>query len=197
MQLSLNELTLNNIGRWPLMIRGCVLFFMFALTVCFGWQLCLGSVFDHYQHINQSNEALYVELKQAKEDIQNIKEYEQQIISIKEKLDFLERQLPDNNDTAGVLEALSQHAAICNLQFKSIKPGAVEVKESYHEQALELSVIGNYHGFGKFSCLVANMPRCITIHDLSIMQDKTNPEKLDMTFIARIYWRPKQEPREF
>ncbi len=129
MQLLLNELTLAEIGRWPVIIRVCLLSAVFVLTLCMGWQLVLGHLFESYQSARKVNENIAIELRLAKDDIRNIAEYELQIASLKEKLDVLERQLPDHHDTAGVLEALSVHAAACDLQFKSVKPGAESIKE--------------------------------------------------------------------
>jgi type IV pilus assembly protein PilO len=58
----------------------------------------------------------------------------------------------------------------------------VVVKDYYAELPITVRVVGNYHDLGAFASDLANLPRIVTLHNVSIQQqDKTALLSMDAT----------------
>jgi type IV pilus assembly protein PilO len=67
-------------------------------------------------------------------------------------------------------------------QLQLFKPGQVVVKDYYAELPITVRVVGNYHDLGAFASDLANLPRIVTLHNVSIQQqDKTALLSMDAT----------------
>jgi len=122
----------------------------------------------------------------------NIAHYEQQLTQIKKNIEILARQLPNKKEEAHLLEAVSQHAAASGLQLIGIKPQPEAYKGFYFELPLQISLIGDFHGFGKFAGYLSSMPRIVTTQDFSIRREKQGT-RLKIVLDCKTYWVIKQE----
>jgi type IV pilus assembly protein PilO len=67
-------------------------------------------------------------------------------------------------------------------QLQLFKPGAVVAKEYYAELPIAVKVVGNYHDLGAFASDISNLPRIVTLNNLSIVpQEKSQMLVMDAT----------------
>lgn len=195
--IPLDELELNRIGQWPFAIRFCLLLCFCCLTMGIGSLMILNSSWILLKERYQEAVTLQEALKQTYHQASNIDEYQKHLAQIKYSIDFLNQQLPSKKEEAKLLEDISQYAATSNLQLLGIKPHPESQKEFYIEHPIEISLLGDFHGFGKFTSLLSNMARIIVTRDFSINQDKGSTH-LRIIVTACVYssLRSKEENKE-
>src|SRR5262249_9814312 len=71
------------------------------------------------------------------------------------------------------------------LQFELFKPAAQErMADFYAELPINVKITGSYHDMGAFASDVAQLPRIVTLNDLSIVNDKGT---LTMDAVAKTF----------
>jgi type IV pilus assembly protein PilO len=65
------------------------------------------------------------------------------------------------------------------LQFELFRPGQVVVKDYYAELPITIKISGSYHDVGAFTGDIANLPRIVTLNNLSLSTVKDNLLTLD------------------
>ena len=94
----------------------------------------------------------------------------------------LEKQLPSKAEMDALLSDINQAGVGRGAQLQLFKPGQVVVKDYYAELPIAVRVVGNYHDLGAFASDLANLPRIVTLHNVSIQQqDKTAVLTMDAT----------------
>lgn len=91
----------------------------------------------------------------------------------------LEKQLPSKAEMDALLQDISHAGQGRGLQFELFKPGQVLVKDYYAELPIEIRITGNYHDIGGFSSDVANLPRIVTLNNISLFAVKGNTLTLE------------------
>ena len=124
------------------------------------------------------------ETKQAK--AVNLEAYKQQLKEIEESFGAMLRQLPSKTEVEGLLVDISQTGLASGIEFQLFKPQGERFIEFYAELPIQMKMTGNYHEFGNFVSGVAALPRIVTLHDISITQDKKTA-KLTMEVTAKTY----------
>ena len=71
-----------------------------------------------------------------------------------------------------LLSDINQAGVGRGLQFELFRPGAVIVRDYYAEQPIDIKVTGSYHDVGAFTSDIANLPRIVTLNNMSLA---TNP----------------------
>lgn len=179
------DLDLQNIGNWPMVVKG-----VFVVLVCIA-VLGAGYWFDTQNQLVSLEAAekkerelkTTYEIKQAK--AVNLEAYKQQMVEMKNTFGAMLRQLPSKTEVAGLLVDISQSGLASGLEFNLFKPGGESPAEFYAELPINISVTGNYHEFGSFVSAVAALPRIVTLHDISITKGKTT--NYSMTALAKTY----------
>jgi type IV pilus assembly protein PilO len=68
------------------------------------------------------------------------------------------------------------------LQFDLFRPAPAELtREFYAERPISVKVIGNYHDMGAFASDVGQLPRIVTLNDVTIQAGKDNQLTMDVT----------------
>ncbi|HET8701543.1 MAG TPA: type 4a pilus biogenesis protein PilO, partial [Nitrococcus sp.] len=99
-------------------------------------------------------------------------------------------------EVAKLLVDISQAGLASGLEFELFKPLAPVRKEFYAELPVSIQVRGTYQEFAHFVSTVANLPRIVTLHDISISRDnsarsganKDDDTRLRMALSAKTYW---------
>lgn len=187
--IELDELEFDSIGSWPKQLRAAVIATVCVLTIALGYSFQLSDLFDQLGDLSGK-------LSQAKENfidtqqkVANLDAYKKEVKTVEDELGTLTEQLPQSNEQAGLLEDISQQATSSGLQFITIKPKGTENKGFYRESPMDLTLAGDYDGFGGFASNVANMPRIVTLHDFTITKNDTAAKgPLKMVVTAKTYW---------
>ncbi|MGF1613729.1 MAG: type 4a pilus biogenesis protein PilO [Gammaproteobacteria bacterium] len=187
---SLNQLDVKSAGNWPIAAKIAVIA---VLCLC---TLAVGYWFDTKNQIEILNKARSEEdsLKQSFEAKQrravNLEPLKQQLAEMKATFGGMLRLLPNRTEIEALLVDISQAGLASGLEFELFKPEAEVVADFYAVQPIRIKVLGDYHQFGEFVSNVANLPRIVTQHDVSITPVNARGEKmnlLSMELVAKTY----------
>jgi type IV pilus assembly protein PilO len=198
MDINLTEMDLSDIDwdfneawRWPRPIRISVIIFCCIAIIGAG---------IYYDTLSQLQELEVLQKKEAElksiyefKDSQaaNFSAYQQQLSEIKEKLNSIVKQMPLEEEVAGLLVDISQTGISSGLEFKLFKPAPAVKRDFYSELPINIEVIGKYEELLVFISGLASLPRIVTIHDLNIVPvDKTKVSKhsvMVMSVLVKTY----------
>ncbi len=187
--LKLDELTLENLGDWPLPIKAIV-----------GIALCVAVIFAGYYYLikpqyldldreEQTETKLKTEYANKQQKAGNLEKYKAQMVEMEESFGTMLRQLPNKAEIADLLVEVSQTGLASGLEFKSFEPKNEVKKEFYAEVPINIAVVGKYHEFGDFISGLASLPRIVTIHNVQLERVKSTKEgsMLELNAIAKTY----------
>ena len=169
----LRRLNLREAGNWPLLPKAIVLLVFFLVIVAIGGLLDWRDEMDTLDRL-QSDE---VKLKEAyatkKARAVNLELYVQQLKDIEQSFGALLKQLPNKSEMDALLTDINQAGLGRGLQFELFKPAAQErMADFYAELPINIKLTGSYHDMGAFASDVAQLPRIVTLNDISIVNDK-------------------------
>src|SRR3981189_3904307 len=99
----------------------------------------------------------------------NLDLYRQQLREIDSSFGALLRQLPNRSQMDALLVDINQAGLGRGLQFDLFKPAPSEtVREFYAELPIQVKVVGNHHDMGAFASDVGQLPRIVTLNDVTI-----------------------------
>lgn len=198
MQIKLNELTLENIGSWPFLVKTAVVAIVFVLVILLGyWFDTMGQLDELATAETQQTTLLQTITIKAAQAV-NLDAYKQQLVQIDSIFNELLRRLPTSSEVPGLLDDISKTGIANGLTFVLFKPDPEIKKGFYAELPIQISVIGSYHQLAQFISDIEGLNRIVTLHDFTIKavsaEDLTNlgekkatPGQLVLTITARTY----------
>ncbi len=184
--IDLNDLDLNNAGSWPLPVKIVVAILVFAAVAAGGWWFDWKNQAATLASVQQEEQELRRQFDIRQKRAANLEAYEQQLAEMQASFGAMLRQLPSRAEVAKLLVDISQTGLASGLEFELFKPGSEIKREFYAELPVSIRVHGDYNQFARFVSGVANLPRIVTLHDISIKNGKDN--RLSMDLIAKTYW---------
>lgn len=130
----------------------------------------------------QQEEALKKDFLAKKTQSINLDLYKQQLREIDTQFGALLKQLPNKSQMDALLVDINQSGLSRGLQFELFKPAPTEsAKEFYSELPIQVKVTGTYHDMGAFAADVGQLPRIVTLNDVSIEAGKDGNLTMDVT----------------
>lgn len=170
----LNELDFEQVSIWPKEIKIVVALFLVIAVGAASYYFLVSPklpILDKEQVQEQELKMKY----QAKYRLAvNLEEYRKQLERIKEDFSSMLKSLPTSNETPGLLDDITYMGTTAGLTFKIINWQPEVPKEFYTELPIKIEVSGGYHEIGEFVSKVANLPRIVTLHDLTIEEGQRN-----------------------
>src|SRR5213596_56735 len=119
----------------------------------------------------------------------NLDLYRQQLREIDSSFGALLRQLPNRSQMDALLVDINQAGLGRGLQFELFRPSPSELaREFYAERPISVKVTGSYHDMGAFASDVGQLPRIVTLNDVTIVaDDKKGAAQLTMDATARTF----------
>ena len=168
------DLDFKNAWSWSQPVR------ILVISVCCAALFGAGIYYDTLDQLQvlETAEKKEAELKTIFElknnQAANLSAYQEQLKTIKQKLSDIIKQMPLEEEIAGLLIDISQTGVASGLEFKLFKPAPAVVKDFYSELPISIEVTGEYDELCEFISGIAALPRIVTIHDLAITPlDKT------------------------
>jgi type IV pilus assembly protein PilO len=116
----------------------------------------------------------------------NLEAYRQQLATIEEEFGEMLKQLPNKSEMEALLTDINQAGLGRGLQFQLFKPAQAESKsEFYAELPITIKLTGTYHDMGAFASDISQLPRIVTLNDISLAANKEG--ELTMDAVARTY----------
>jgi type IV pilus assembly protein PilO len=169
-------------GTWPALPKAVALLGVLAVVLAAAyfvdWQgqieeLDLGVVQESKlkdDYVNKKKQAVNLDL------------HKQQLREIDSSFGALLKQLPNKAQMDGLLVDINQAGLGRGLQFELFKPAPSEsLKEFYAELPITVKVTGSYHDIGAFASDVGQLPRIVTLNDVSINAGKDGVLVVDAT----------------
>lgn len=198
MKLSdLNNLTLDNIGSWPLPVKAVFVLVVCALVLGVGYWQDIGPLQDDLATAVEQETTFRQTFEFKQRKAANLVPLKAQLVDIKETFGDLLKRLPNKTEVASLLVDISQQGLASGLEFQLFKPGAEHPSDFYVELPIEIQVVGNYHAFGNFISGLSDLPRIVTSHNIHIKAaGKDGMLSLDTTAKTYRYMDPEEEMAE-
>ena len=189
---SLQELELDEISEWPLLPQLVVILLIMLLIQGAGYWFYLMPKQDEIALLKQEEETVKATLRIKANKVAVLPQIQAQLDELKERYDFLLRQLPVQKELASMLASVNQLGLDSSLTFTRLAWGERESQEFLYRLPLNIELTGSYHDIGDFSQAIAKLPRIINFDDVD--WQRVSQESSTLHFRVRAYtYQFKQE----
>jgi type IV pilus assembly protein PilO len=130
----------------------------------------------------QQEEVLKKDWLAKKTQAINLDLHKQQLREIDTQFGALLKQLPNKSQMDALLVDINQAGLSRGLQFELFRPAPSEsAREFYSELPIQVRVTGTYHDMGGFAADVGQLPRIVTLNNISIEAGKDGNLSMDAT----------------
>lgn len=185
----LQNLDVNDVGRWPLVFRVAVIVIVFAVVIGLGiyWFIVKDKA-PQLERVQQEEEQLRITFESKQRKAANYDAYKAQLAQIEQSFGTMLRQLPGETEIPSLIVDISQTGLAAGLQEKLFVPRGEVPKDFYAEKPISIRLTGSYHEIGNFVSGIAALPRIVTLHDINITrEDPSTFDKLSIEVTAKTY----------
>jgi type IV pilus assembly protein PilO len=169
-------------GTWHTVPKLVVLIAILVAVPVAGYFADTASQREELEGLQGKEEKLKEEYLAKKKQAINLDLHRQQLREIDTQFGTLLRQLPNRSQMDALLVDINQAGLGRGLQFELFKPAPSEItREFYAERPISVKVTGNYHDMGAFASDVGQLPRIVTLNDVTITTGKDNQLLMDVT----------------
>jgi type IV pilus assembly protein PilO len=173
-------------GTWHAAPKLLVLIGILIAIPVAGYFLDTASQIEDLEKLVNEEAKLKEQYLDKKKQAINLDLHRQQLREIDTQFGALLRQLPNRSQMDALLVDINQAGLGRGLQFDLFRPAPAEiVREFYAERPITVRVTGSYHDMGAFASDVGQLPRIVTLNDVTITtQDAgkgTGPLAMDVT----------------
>jgi type IV pilus assembly protein PilO len=181
----LQNLDMNDIGRWPFIFRAAAVVIVAVVATAAGVYFF---VLEEKVPVLERAEAEEQELRSVFEGRQrkaaNFAAYQEQLEEIERSFGTMLQQLPGKTEIPNLLVDISQTGLAAGLQEKLFQPMPENPKEFYAEKPIKIRLDGSYHELGNFVSDIAALPRIVTLHDIEIAPAANDGSYDDLTLLV-------------
>jgi type IV pilus assembly protein PilO len=169
-------------GTWHAAPKVLVLIAILIAIPVAGYFADTASQIDELENMRNQEAKLKEEYLGKKKQAINLDLHRQQLREIDTQFGALLRQLPNRSQMDALLVDINQAGLGRGLQFDLFRPASGEItREFYAERPIALKVVGTYHDMGAFASDVGQLPRIVTLNDVTITAGKDNQLAMDVT----------------
>ncbi|MGI9235282.1 MAG: type 4a pilus biogenesis protein PilO [Woeseiaceae bacterium] len=185
----LQNLDVNDVGRWPLVFRVAVIAIVFAVVIGLGiyWFIVKDKA-PQLERVQQEEEQLRITFESKQRKAANYDAYKAQLAQIEQSFGTMLRQLPGETEIPSLIVDISQTGLAAGLQEKLFIPRGEIPRDFYAEKPISIRLTGSYHEIGNFVSGIAALPRIVTLHDINISRESPNSfDDLSIEVTAKTY----------
>jgi len=169
----LRRLSIRDVGNWPMLPKIALLSGIFIAILIVGALLDWKDQWDALDAAQSEELRLKDQYGQKKAKAINFDLYVQQLKEVEQSFGALVKQLPNRAEIDALLTDINQAGLGRGLTFELFKPATQErMEDFYAELPINVKITGNYHDMGAFASDVAQLPRIVTLNDVTINNDK-------------------------
>lgn len=169
-------------GTWHAAPKVVVLLAILVAIPIAGYFADTSGQLDDLESLRNKETKLKDEYLAKKKQAINLDLHRQQLREIDTQFGALLRQLPNRSQMDALLVDINQAGLGRGLQFDLFRPSPGEItRDFYAERPISLKVVGTYHDMGAFASDVGQLPRIVTLNDVSITAGKDNQLSMDVT----------------
>src|SRR5712664_2225037 len=159
-------------GAWPPLPKAMLLLGVLIGIIALGYFLDWQEQMDSLEAGRVQEAKLKDEYVAKEQQAINLDLYRQQLREIDSSFGALLRQLPNRSQMDALLVDINQAGLGRGLQFELFRPSPGEItREFYAERPITVKVTGSYHDMGAFASDVGQLPRIVTLNDVTITAD--------------------------
>ena len=166
-------------GQWPLAPRLLCAAAVAAAAITAGYFLYWSGQFEAQDAGAQAEVRLRDEYRLKTAKAVNLDALRAQKVQVDRYVDRLQKQLPSKAEMAALLTDINQAGSGRGLQFELFKPAQVVLSDYYAELPIDIKVTGSYHDIGAFAADMANLPRIVTLNNMTLNTGKDGVLTLD------------------
>lgn len=185
----LRRLDPKKIGSWPAGPKVGVLAIAFAAIMGAAYWFDWSAQNEQIASETAKEEQLKKTFIEKKTEALDLPLYRKQLEDIEKQFGALLKQLPGKSEIDALLTDINQAGLGRGLQFELFRPAPSEItREFYAERPISVKVTGTYHDMGAFASDVGQLPRIVTLNDVTIVaDDKKGAALLTMDATARTF----------
>ena len=169
-------------GTWAIAPKIVVLIAILVAIPVIGYFVIWQGQIEELEKGVQEEETLKKDYLAKKTQAVNLDLHKQQLREIDTQFGALLKQLPNKSQMDALLVDINQSGLSRGLQFELFRPAAAELpKEFYSELPIQVKVIGTYHDMGAFAADVGQLPRIVTLNDVTIETGKDGNLAMEVT----------------
>jgi len=172
-------------GSWPWIIKIAAFVALFIMVIAagavFDWQDEWGNLKTAQQEEDKLRDVFLAKKREAI----NLDIIKKQLIDTQQSFGALLKQLPSKSEMDALLTDINQAGLGRGLQFELFRPGPEIATGVFTVQPITIKVTGNYDDLGKFASDISQLPRIVTLNDISITPGKGGV--LDLEATAKTY----------
>jgi type IV pilus assembly protein PilO len=177
----------SEIGTWPVLPKLITLFALLIGVVFAGYWFDWRDQVQELDAARTKEQQLRTSFLGKQKQAVNLDAYREQLATIEQEFGEMLKQLPNKSEMEALLTDINQAGLGRGLQFVLFKPAPKEKKsEFYAELPISVKLTGNYHDMGAFASDVSQLPRIVTLSNISLKHDKKSGG-LEMAATARTY----------
>lgn len=183
-RLNLSALT-HNAAKWPLAgkaLLGCALA---GVVFVVGDLVYLSPSRERLRQVEAREVALQQQIAHKTGLAASLEARTRQFQWMQAKLDELVQALPGESEMPGLLEDIARLALANGLLVESVTPLEEQSRPFFHEQPVQVGVVGAYHDLAMFLTGLGGLSRIATVHDVALRRDG---RLLRLDLLARTYW---------
>lgn len=166
-------------GLWPLAPRLLCAAGVMALVILLGYFAYWSGQFETQERGAAQEKKLRSAYKEKIAQAVNLEALQAQKLQVDQSVERLEKQLPSKAEMAALLSDINQAGVGRGLQFELFRPNQTVVRDYYAELPIDIRISGSYHDLGAFAADMANMPRIVTLNNMSLETNKDGSLKLE------------------
>lgn len=155
-------------GQWPVVPRIACAIAVTTAVIALGWFFYWSDQIDRLDAGEREEQKLKDDYRAKLFQAVNLNALRKQKEEVSVYVSKLEKQLPSKAEMDALLSDINQAGLGRGLQFELFKPGQVLVKDYYAELPIDIRISGSYHDLGAFASDIANLPRIVTLNNLSL-----------------------------
>jgi type IV pilus assembly protein PilO len=179
-------------GQWPLAPRVLCAIGVTAAVCVAGYFGYWSTQFEEQEAGAQLETKLRTEYETKTAQAVNLDALRAQKVQVDQYVERLQKQLPSKAEMAALLTDINQAGSGRGLQFELFKPAQVVVKDYYAELPIDIKVTGSYHDIGAFAGDMANLPRIVTLNNMTLNTGKDGVLTLDAVAKTFRYLDPEE-----
>ena len=155
-------------GSWPWLIKIAAFVSLFLVVIAAGAVFDWQGEWESLQSARQQEDKLRDTYLVKKREAINLDIIKKQLIDTQQSFGALLKQLPSKSEMDALLTDINQAGLGRGLQFELFRPGPEAATGVFTEQPITIKVTGNYDDLGKFASDISQLPRIVTLNDISV-----------------------------
>lgn len=155
-------------GNWPWLIKGAAFLALFVAVIAAGAVFDWQPQWEALKVVRQQEEQLRDTFLAKKRQAINLDIIKKQLIDTQQSFGALLKQLPSKSEMDALLTDINQAGLGRGLQFELFRPGKEVPTGVFTEQPITIKVTGNYDDLGNFASDISQLPRIVTLNNISV-----------------------------